>query len=78
MSRRRRSRQSEAEMAIDPMVDVVFLLLIFFLFSFQVRMIESLYDVQVASLAPSERPPDTPPLKVTLQSRPTERWRPCS
>ena len=53
MKRRNRFRSHRAESPDDsnPMVDVVFLLLVFFLFSFQVKMIEVHQQVRSAAKA---------------------------
>jgi len=57
-------------MGMEPMVDVVFQLLIFFLFSFHVRLLETLYPVEVISARPETRTLDQNPPVVVLEAGP--------
>ena len=71
MKRRTRRNGDEQEMQMEPMVDVVFLLLVFFLFTFQVRLMEQLYLVEVPGTAKAAELPTEEPLRVGLQATPT-------
>jgi len=46
--RRTRLSQSDVDLQIDPLVDVVFLLLFFFLFTFQVKQLEISWKLELA------------------------------
>ncbi len=52
------------------MVDVVFQLLVFFIFTFQIRVMERYYWVRVAKTKAAQVTPESKPPKVKLQSRP--------
>jgi biopolymer transport protein ExbD len=75
MIRRRKRPHSEVpELPMDSMVDIVFQLLIFFLFTFQVRMLETVLATEIAVPRPPSAQPvekdDRPPLQLVLQARP--------
>ncbi len=55
MKRRLRSQDRPDAMTLEPLVDVVFQLLVFFLFTFQVRLIERLYWAELPAVAPEAR-----------------------
>jgi len=75
MIRRRKRLDGEVpDLPMDPMVDVVFQLLVFFLFSFQVRMLETVLATEIAvprppSVQPVEKD-DKPPLRLALEAGP--------
>ena len=70
MTRRQIRFQVQPEMQMEPMVDVVFQLLVFFIFAFQVRVMEQHYWVRLAAAEKSAKAAPEKPLKVELQARP--------
>lgn len=64
MLRQRRRDRSEFALLIDPMVDVVFLMLVFFIFSFEMKLHEFHFGV---GLAPK-------PDKSAALASPNDKW----
>jgi biopolymer transport protein ExbD len=63
--------EEKIELQMTPMIDVVFLLLIFFLMTFKIASPEGDFNIKMPLAAPSPgRPDDTllPPVKITLRS----------
>ena len=63
--------EEKIELQMTPMIDVVFLLLIFFLMTFKIVSPEGDFNIKMPLAAPSEGPPDEtllPPTKITLRS----------
>jgi biopolymer transport protein ExbD len=70
---RRIGRHSEekVELQMTPMIDVVFLLLVFFVMTFRIRVPEGDFHLKMPLEAPTEGVPemsDLPPLKVRLRA----------
>lgn len=66
--RKKRRDASELELPMDPMVDIVFQLIIFFLFTFQIKVME---DMKVAELTqPGIVEKGEPPPVLMLKSSP--------
>ncbi len=65
--RKNRSPGDVPDLPMDPMVDVVFQLLVFFLFSFQVRMLETVLATEIAVPRPPAVAPQDPDEKKPLQ-----------
>ena len=62
----------EVELQMTPMIDVVFQLLTFFIFSFKIVSPEGDFNIKMPLAAPSEGRPDDnllPPIKVRLTAR---------
>lgn len=68
MITRKLRQNDDAEMALAPMVDVVFQLLVFFIFAYQIRIMEQFYWVRVPESSPAARSDDAPPLRVRLEA----------
>lgn len=74
MLRRKKKIQGDVpDLPMDSMVDIVFQLLIFFLFTFQVRMLETVLATEIAvprppSVQPLEKD-DKGPLKLRLEAQ---------
>lgn len=71
MSQRLRSDPSSGEMPLEPLVDVVFQLLVFFLFTFQIRLMERLYWVETPAATANAAPNQQPTIHVRLHARKT-------
>ena len=56
------SGQEKVELQMTPMIDVVFQLLIFFLFSFKIASIEGDFNIKMPLAAAAQMPSDAPPL----------------
>ena len=66
-----RHRDDKVELQMTPMIDIVFLLLVFFVFSFQFITPEGDFNVKMPIAAPSEGLPDEdqlPPIPVRLRA----------
>lgn len=63
--------EEKIELQMTPMIDVVFLLLIFFLMTFKIVSPEGDFNIKMPLAAPAEGPPDEtllPPTKITLRA----------
>ncbi len=60
--------EEKIELQMTPMIDIVFLLLVFFLMTFKIVSPEGDFNIKMPLAAPREGPPDEslPPTKVTL------------
>ena len=67
--RRKTSKKEDDHLQMTPMIDVVFLLLIFFLLTFQIVAAEGDFTVQYAGNAPG-RDFITPPLNIRMKANP--------
>ena len=69
--RQTRGRSSKKhELQMTPMIDIVFLLLVFFILTFRIVMVEGDFDLRMAA-APTTGPPNamlTSPLRLTLRA----------
>jgi len=63
----------KVELAMTPMIDIVFLLNIFFLFTFKIVLPEGDFNVQMPSAAAARaaEPSEIPPLRLVLRAAPT-------
>src|SRR3972149_3642083 len=61
------------ELQMTPMIDIVFLLNIFFLFTFKIVLPEGDFNVQMPSAAASRaaEPSELPPLRLVMKAAPT-------
>ncbi len=74
-SRRRSSgpglERARGELSMDPMVDIVFLLLVFFLFTFQLRISEIQWSVETVVSGAGTPADGEPPLKIEMTENST-------
>lgn len=70
---RHRGRDDKIELQMTPMIDVVFQLNIFFLFTFKIVLPEGDFNVQMPSAAAARAadPSEIPPLRLVLRAAPT-------
>ncbi len=70
---RHRGRDDKIELQMTPMIDVVFQLNIFFLFTFKIVLPEGDFNVQMPSAAAARAadPSEIPPLRLVLHAAPT-------
>lgn len=63
----------KVDLAMTPMIDIVFLLNIFFLFTFKIVLPEGDFNVQMPSAAAARaaEPSEIPPLRLVLRAAPT-------
>jgi biopolymer transport protein ExbD len=67
------SGQDKVEMQMTPMIDVVFQLLTFFLFSFKIATVEGDFNIKMPLAAAQQStapPPTVPPIQVRLTAGP--------
>ncbi|MHC4181267.1 MAG: biopolymer transporter ExbD [Planctomycetota bacterium] len=62
--------EEKIELQMTPMIDIVFLLLIFFLLTFKIVTPEGDFNIKMPLAAPSpgEPPPGLPPTRITLRA----------
>ncbi len=63
--------EEKIELQMTPMIDIVFLLLVFFLMTFKIVSPEGDFNIKMPLAAPTKGPPDQtllPPMPVTLRS----------
>lgn len=66
-----RHSEEKVELQMTPMIDVVFLLLVFFVMTFRIRIPEGDFHIKMPLEAPTEAVPETsdlPPLTVRLRA----------
>lgn len=70
---RHHEHTGKVELAMTPMIDIVFLLNIFFLLTFKIVLPEGDFNVQMPSAAAARAatPSEIPPLRLILRSAPT-------
>jgi biopolymer transport protein ExbD len=70
---RHHERDDKVELSMTPMIDIVFLLNIFFLFTFKIVLPEGDFNVQMPSAAAARAadPSELPPLRLILRAAPT-------
>jgi biopolymer transport protein ExbD len=70
---RHRGRDDKIQLEMTPMIDVVFQLNIFFLFTFKIVLPEGDFNVQMPSAAASRaaEPSELPPLRLVMRAAPT-------
>ncbi len=73
MKIRHRERDDKIELAMTPMIDIVFLLNVFFLFTFKIVLPEGDFNVQMPSAAAARaaEPSEILPLRLVLKAAPT-------
>jgi biopolymer transport protein ExbD len=73
MKLRHHVRDDKVELSMTPMIDIVFLLNIFFLFTFKIVLPEGDFNVQMPSAAAARaaEPSELPPLRLVMKSAPT-------
>jgi len=73
MKIRHHERGDKIELSMTPMIDIVFLLNIFFLFTFKIVLPEGDFNVQMPSAAAARAaaPSELPPLRLVMKSAPT-------
>jgi biopolymer transport protein ExbD len=73
MKIRHHERADKIELSMTPMIDIVFLLNIFFLFTFKIVLPEGDFNVQMPSAAAARaaEPSELPPLRLVLKAAPT-------
>lgn len=73
MKIRHTGRDDKIELQMTPMIDIVFQLNIFFLFTFKIVLPEGDFNVQMPSAAASRpaEPSELPPLRLVLRAAPT-------
>ncbi len=67
----RRHGDEEVEIAMTPMIDIVFQLLVFFIMTFKIVAPEGDFNIRMPIAAPSEGVPDDnqlPPIKIRMKS----------
>ena len=70
---RHHERDDKIELSMTPMIDIVFLLNVFFLFTFKVVLPEGDFNVQMPSAAAIRvaPPSELPPLRLVMRAAPT-------
>jgi biopolymer transport protein ExbD len=70
---RHRGRDDKVDLSMTPMIDIVFQLNIFFLFTFKIVLPEGDFNVQMPSAAASRpvEPSELPPLRLVMKAAPT-------
>lgn len=73
MKIRHHERDDKVELSMTPMIDIVFLLNIFFLFTFKIVLPEGDFNVQMPSAAAARatEPSELPPLRLAIKAAPT-------
>jgi biopolymer transport protein ExbD len=73
MKIRHHERADKIELSMTPMIDIVFLLNIFFLFTFKIVLPEGDFNVQMPSAAAARaaEPSELPPLRLVMKAAPT-------
>src|SRR3989304_2995099 len=73
MKIRHHERGDKIELSMTPMIDIVFLLNIFFLFTFKIVLPEGDFNVQMPSAAAARaaQPSELPPLRLVMKAAPT-------
>lgn len=73
MKIRHHERDDKVELSMTPMIDIVFLLNIFFLFTFKIVLPEGDFNVQMPSAAAARAatPSELPPLRLVMRAAPT-------
>jgi len=73
MKIRHHERSDKIELSMTPMIDIVFLLNIFFLFTFKIVLPEGDFNVQMPSAAAARaaEPSELPPLRLVMKAAPT-------
>lgn len=70
---RHHDHTEKVQLAMTPMIDIVFLLNVFFLFTFKIVLPEGDFNVQMPSAAAARaaQPSEIPPLRLVLRAAPT-------
>jgi biopolymer transport protein ExbD len=73
MKLRHKGCDDKIELSMTPMIDIVFLLNIFFLFTFKIVLPEGDFNVQMPSAAAARaaEPSELPPLRLVIKAAPT-------
>src|SRR3990170_3022755 len=73
MKLRHKGCDDKIELQMTPMIDIVFLLNIFFLFTFKIILPEGDFNVQMPSVAAARaaEPSELPPLRLVIKAAPT-------
>ena len=73
MKIRQHARNEEVKLAMTPMIDIVFLLNIFFMLTFEIVLPEGDFNVQMPSAAAAQavEPSEIPPLRLVMRAAPT-------
>ena len=73
MKLRHKGCDDKIELSMTPMIDIVFLLNIFFLFTFKIVLPEGDFNVQMPSAAAARaaEPSELPPLRLVIRAAPT-------
>ena len=73
MKLRHKGCDDKIELSMTPMIDIVFLLNIFFLFTFKIVLPEGDFNVQMPSAAAARaaQPSELPPLRLVMKAAPT-------